>query len=167
MTQSKTASTRGPIADALIGVWALRKYYDVTEGLPLHYPFGDNPEGLLIYTADGFVSAVLMARGRPNLSGNGFTDGTPDQFMAAGTGFIGYSGRYEIDEDRSIVTNRPHVAFAPNMVGSIQKRAVELEGDVLVLTAEHEPSAGMPALRSRLEWTRVRAVERGTHNDGD
>ncbi|MGA3241809.1 MAG: lipocalin-like domain-containing protein [Bryobacteraceae bacterium] len=167
MTQSKTGSRRGPMADALVGVWTLRKYYDVTEGLPLHHPFGDNPEGLLIYTADGFVSAVLMARDRPNLSGNGFTDGTPDQYRAAGAGFIGYSGRYDTDEDRSIVTHRPHVAFAPNMVGSIQQRAVELEGDVLVLTAEHDPSAGTPALTSRLEWTRVRTVEREARNDGD
>jgi Lipocalin-like domain len=161
MPHCKTDTHRALSADALIGVWALRRYSDVTEGLPPQYPFGDDPEGLLIYTPDGFVSAVLMARNRPNLSGNGFTDGTPDQYTSAGKGFIGYTGRYEMDEVRSLVIHHPLVAFAPNMVGSIQQRLVELEGDVLVLTAEHAQPAGLPVIRSRLEWARVRPVQTG------
>jgi hypothetical protein len=59
---------RGPIASALIGVWKLRQYSDVTQGLAPQHPFGLNPDGLLIYTPDGFMSAVLMAPDRPKLS---------------------------------------------------------------------------------------------------
>ena len=69
---NKTEPHSGPIAEALIGVWRLREYSEVTEGQTALYPFGPDPDGLLIYTPDGFVSALLMARGRPNLSGNGF-----------------------------------------------------------------------------------------------
>jgi Lipocalin-like domain len=87
-----TPTRRGPIAEALIGVWTLRKYSDVTEGLPPQYPFGHDPEGLLIYTPDGCVSALLTALGRPSLSGSGFMDGTPEEYMLAGKRFIGYSG---------------------------------------------------------------------------
>jgi hypothetical protein len=161
MSHRKTDTLKSPIADALVGVWTLRRYSDLTDSLPPQYPFGNDPEGLLIYTPDGFVSAVLMARGRPNLGGNGFTDGTADQYMSAGKGFIGYIGRYEVDEERSIVTHRPVVAFAPNMLGSIQQRFVELEGDVLVLTAEHAQSPDLPAINSRLEWARVRGTQTG------
>jgi hypothetical protein len=157
MSHCKSEAQRGQIAEALIGVWTLQNYSDVAEGLPPRYPLGSRPEGLLIYTPDGFVSAVLMAPHRPNLGGNGFTDGTADQYAPAGKGFIGYTGRYEMDEAQSIVTHRPLVAFAPNMVGSIQQRRVELEGDVLVLIAEHAPSTDLPAIKSRLEWARVRA----------
>jgi hypothetical protein len=126
MSHCRTDPQRGLIADALIGVWALRTYSEITEGLPHHYPFGNDPEGLLIYTPDGFVSAVLMARDRPNLDGNGFRDGTADQYASAGKSSIGYTGKYEVDEARCIVTHRPLVAFVPNMVGSIQHRRVEL-----------------------------------------
>jgi hypothetical protein len=147
----------GPIAAALIGVWTLRQYVDITEGLPIQNPFGPNPEGLLIYTDDGFVSALLMAPGRSNLSGSGFADGTPGEYTAAGRGFIGYSGVYEVDEGLSVVTHRPLVAFAPNMVGSRQKRLVELNGDVLILTAEYVQPASLAAARSRLKWARVNA----------
>jgi hypothetical protein len=157
----KTTSTldqRGPIAVALIGVWTLRQFVDITQGLPPQNPFGPNPEGLLIYTDDGFVSAQLMMPGRPNLSGD-LTEGTPDDYTAAGRGFIGYSGVYEVDEALSVVTHRPLVAFAPNMVGSRQKRLVELNGDVLVLTAEHVLPVSLAAAKSRLEWARVTASE--------
>jgi hypothetical protein len=145
-----------PLGATLIGVWELRQYADITEGLAPEYPFGLHPVGLLIYTADGFVSALLMAPGRPNLSGHGLTDGTPGQYSAAGQGFIGYSGVYEVDETLSVVMHRPLVAFAPNMIGSRQKRLIELNGDVLVLTAEHVQPAGLATTKSRLEWARVK-----------
>jgi hypothetical protein len=140
-------------------VWTLRKYSEVRDGAAAHYPFGEDPDGLLIYTPDGFVSAALMARGRPNLKGDGFTNGTPDQYTAAGEGFIGYTGRYDVDETKFAVTHRPAVAFAPNMIGSIQRRLVDLQGDVLVLTAEHMQAAVSPPTRSQLEWVRVKHAD--------
>jgi hypothetical protein len=139
---------RGPIGSALIGVWKLRQYSDVTQGFAPQHPFGLNPDGLLIYTPDGFMSAVLMAPDRPKLSGDGFADGTPAEYAAAGRNFIGYSGVYEVDEARSVVTHRPHVAFAPNMIGSGQRRLVELNGDILVLTADHVQPADSGTAKS-------------------
>ena len=54
-TENKTEPHSGPIAEALIGVWRLREYSEVTEGQTAVYPFGPDPDGLLIYTPDGFV----------------------------------------------------------------------------------------------------------------
>jgi hypothetical protein len=150
-------SERGPIAAALIGVWTLQQYSDMAEGIPPGHPFGLNPQGLLIYTPDGFVSAVLMAPDRPKLSGNGFTDGASAQYTAAGKGFIGYSGTYQVDEALSSVIHRPHVAFAPNMIGSCQRRLVQLDGDTLILTAEHVQSGSAASTTSLLKWVRVKA----------
>jgi hypothetical protein len=47
-----------------------RRYTDIREGLPPKHPFRLNPEGPLIYAPNGFVSALLMAPDRPNLSGD-------------------------------------------------------------------------------------------------
>jgi hypothetical protein len=148
---------RGPIATALIGVWTLHEYYEITEGLPRQHPFGFHPEGLLIYTPDGFMSAVLMLPDRPQLSGSGFRDGTSAQYTAAGKGFIGYSGNYDVDEALSVVTHRPQVAFAPNMIGSYQRRHVELTGETLVLTADHVQDGNAASTKSILRWSRVKA----------
>ena len=114
---------------------------------------------MLIYTPDGFVSALLMAPGRPHLGGAGSTDGTPDQFKKAGSGFIGYSGRYKVDEVKAAVTHQPLVAFSSDMLGNNQKRLVELNGDVLVLTAEHTQPVGSAVAKSQLEWVRVKASQ--------
>jgi hypothetical protein len=40
-------------------------YTDEHEGSDDTQPFGPNPQGILIYTADGFVSPQLMKPGRP------------------------------------------------------------------------------------------------------
>lgn len=147
----------GPLAAALIGVWTLRQYSDVTAGFPSQHPFGLNPEGFLIYTPDGFVSAALMAPDRPKFSGNDFMDGSPAEYIAAARSFIGYTGVYDVDETLSVVTHRPLVAFAPNMIGSFQRRHVALNGDILVLTADHLQSGVSPSTKSLLEWVRVKA----------
>jgi hypothetical protein len=147
----------GPIASALIGVWALRQFSNLTDGRPPLHPFGPTPEGRLIYTPDGFVSALLMAPGRPEFSGNGFTDGTPVEYELAGKGFIGYCRTYQVDEARSMVTHHPTVSFAPNMIGRPQERLVELNGGLLVLTAMVSVKAW-----NRLEWVRISAGEKET-----
>lgn len=154
-THTHTLAQRGKLATMLIGVWTLRRYTDIADGAPPEHPFGLHPAGLLIYTADGFVSALLMAPERPNLGGYGLMEGTPDQYSAAGRGFIGYSGVYEVDETLAVVIHRPLVAFAPNMLASGQSRRVELRREVLVLTAEHAQPVGSATTRSRLEWVRA------------
>jgi hypothetical protein len=52
-------------AERLMGVWTLVTYADEHPDRDDTQPFGPNPQGFLIYTADGFVSAQLMKPGRP------------------------------------------------------------------------------------------------------
>ena len=130
----------GPILAGIVGVWRLRKYFDVAPGCPIVHPFGPHPEGLLIYTADGYVSAQLMSPGRPPFNGNGF---------------IGYSGTYVVDEAGAMVTHFPVVAFSPQMVGTAQKRALQITRDSLLLVASHPKVANLPQTESHLEWKRV------------
>ena len=53
-----------PLASALTGTWRLERWeivYD--DGRPPECPLGEDAEGFLIYTADGYVSASLRVRG--------------------------------------------------------------------------------------------------------
>jgi hypothetical protein len=152
----KIPAAHGPVASAIIGAWTLRHYVDIAAGVPVFQPFGLQPEGLLIYTADGYMSALLMASGRQRFSGNGLREGSPYEYVEAGKTFIGYSGTYEVDEARSVVTHTPHVAFAPNMVGNAQERAVKIDDDFLILTTRHPHDDGSAQTESRLEWLRVK-----------
>lgn len=117
------------IAPTLIGTWNLISYTEVRRDQEDGHPFGDEPEGYLIYSAEGYVSAHLM---KPESS--------IDQ--------IAYSGRFEVDEQHRTVTHIPSVALIPSWIGSNQVRLVELGGDRLTLRVAGE-------VVSRLEWRRV------------
>jgi N-ethylmaleimide reductase len=65
------------LASQLIGVWALVSYTDEQPNREDTYPFGPQPQGFLIYTADGFVSAQLMKPDRPAFQSPDWDHGTP------------------------------------------------------------------------------------------
>lgn len=117
-------------------------------------PFGPDPQGFLIYTADGFVSAQLMRTGRSAFHSSDWHHGTPEEYLASGSGYIAYSGTYEVEEE-AMVTHIPSVSLLPNLIGARQCRSIDLEGDRLVLRAAGVPVAGGSEFTSRLEWKRI------------
>ena len=102
--------------DDLIGTWTITGFLMTAADGTASKPWGDDVSGLLIYTADGFVSGIL-----------GPTDVNAEQ-----PGF-GYSGRYEI------VGNDVHhhvmASNDPKLIGSKQVRGVEFRDDELILTS--------------------------------
>ena len=64
--ESKTLDSAGSLyANRLLGVWSLVTYTDEQSGRDDTHPFGTDPQGFLIYTPDGFVSAQLMRTLKP------------------------------------------------------------------------------------------------------
>ena len=53
----------------LVGAWRLKRWETVYRDGRRTEPFGARATGLLQYTADGWMSANIMAAGRPKLSG--------------------------------------------------------------------------------------------------
>jgi hypothetical protein len=144
-------------AARLVGVWSLVAYSDEQPGREDIHPFGPDPKGFLIYTADGFVSAQLMRTGRPAFHSSDWHHGTPEEYQASGSGYIAYCGTYEIDEEKSTVTHIPTVSFLPNLIDGRQCRSIELDGNRLVLRAAGAPVTGGGYVTSRLEWKRITA----------
>jgi hypothetical protein len=142
-------------ANRLVGVWRLVTYIDEQEGSDDTQPFGPNPQGFLIYTADGFVSAQLMTPGRPAFQSADWHHGTPQEYQAAGSGYIAYCGIYEVEEEKATVTHIPSVSLLPNLIDGRQCRSIDLQGDRLVLRAAGAPVARGAYVTSRLEWTRI------------
>ena len=142
-------------ASRLLGVWSLVNYTDEQSGTEDTLPFGPDPEGFLIYTADGFVSAQLMRTGRPAFHSSDWHDGTPEEYQASASGYIAYCGTFEVDEENATVTHIPSVSLLPNLIGERQCRSIDLEGDRLVLRAAGAPVAGGVYVTSRLEWKRA------------
>jgi hypothetical protein len=144
-----------PIGPQLIGVWELVRYVDEQDGRESRYPLGIKPQGFLIYTSEGVVSAQLMKPGRPMFRSHDWHDGTPEEYQESGRGYIAYCGRYEVDEGKRTVTHIPSVALLPNLIGGRLVRAVTLSGSKLTLCTSGVAVENEPVFISRLEWRRV------------
>ncbi len=149
------------IASQLIGVWSLVSYRVEQDGCEDSFPFGPEPEGFLIYTPDGFVSAQLMKPGRRLFQSHDWQGGTPDEYQRAGSGYIAYCGVYQVDEEQATVTHIPSVALVPNVILKGQPRSITLDGDRLTLSAAGIPVANGASVTSRLEWRRAAAAGKG------
>ena len=85
----------------LIGVWKLVSYVDELGGQDAGHPFGMQPEGFLIYTQDGLVSAQLMKPGRARFQSRDWHSGTPEEYQEAGRGeqAVAFGGRKGLFRD--------------------------------------------------------------------
>jgi len=151
-TSSQTAHTI--VTTDLTGEWSLESYSDTVDGGEVQHPLGLSPKGLLIYTAGGLMSALLMSGGHSLPQDAENDTGTEVERHFDQGGFIGYSGEYHFDEAAAIVYHTPSVSFDPRLIGQRLKRQVELNGDRLTLTVV---TSWIPrnSTKSSLCWLRM------------
>ncbi len=139
----------------LVGTWRLVRFeVHRSGGQPPILPFGEGAEGLLIYGADGWMSAVLAHGEREELSTRRLESAgkAPDREKAAAfETYLSYAGRWRIDGDE-VVHSVEH-ALVPNIEGTELRRAWQLDGDRLVLSYQMVGRRGLPR-RYELVWER-------------
>ena len=128
------ASSRS-LRETLIGAWRLVSSVetDIKTGV-VDCPLGDKPEGLILYTPDGYMSAQLSAADRPNFESDDMYKGKPQEYVAAGLSYLAYSGPYYVDEANRIVEHEMFVSLFPNWKGQRQARIVKLDEKELHLS---------------------------------
>jgi len=125
----------------LVGTWNLVSSPIINEeGVKIGELLGPNPRGLLIYTDNGFMSAHLMSASRPQCKSNLLDKASSEEKVLAFNSSISYCGAYEILEDR--VIHHVMASFFPNWVGTDLVRVIQLDGDLLTLTAPPITSKG-------------------------
>jgi len=144
-------------AKDLVGTWHLESwttgYSDRDE---LSNPFGEDPQGLLVYTAEGWMSASICRAERPL-----FPAGKSPRTMGDGpkaeaySSYFHYAGRYRVSGGD--VTHYVSQSLNPNFPGSEQLRHAELDGQTLVLSGKDEV-AGVTRFHS-LVWHREVSAE--------
>ena len=136
LARPEVASSR-PLRETLIGAWRLVSSVetDIKTGA-VDLPLGDKPEGLILYTPDGYMSAQLSAADRPNFESGDMYKGKPEEYLAAGLSYLAYSGPYYVDEGNRIVEHEMFVSLFPNWKGQRQARIVKLDEKDLHLTTD-------------------------------
>jgi hypothetical protein len=146
------------LRDRFMGCWQLVSYSEQlgVEG-PIRYPHGEDAVGLLIYTRDGYMSAQIMTRGRPEYGFPYTGGGTTEQAAAASSGYLGYSGSFSVDEATGDVRHQVVVSLLPNWLGQTQLRHSRFDGNCLTLTAVSELPDGQ-TFSATLVWERAGRV---------
>ena len=90
------------------------------------FPFGEKPNGVLIFTDDGRFVQVHIARGIPNVAANNRSAGTADENKAVVGGSIALFGTYTVDEDKKLVIFTVKASTFPNWDGAVQLRKIVL-----------------------------------------
>ena len=141
--------------DPLTGTWKLVSVSGTTSaGERSETPYGSSPAGLLTYTADGRVTAMISYGERKLLSiGAGGLAPVEEQANAFQT-FLAYAGRYKLDGDK--VIHYVEISSIQNYVGKELVRSVKFEGDRITLTT---PSTRVNGKIQALElvWERLPA----------
>lgn len=117
------------IRERIVGTWELVEYSMTSADGDVHYPLGPDARGLIMYTPDGFMSAQLMASGRPQFHSRDVHGGEPDELSVAARGYLAYSGPFHVDEEARTVHHVMTVALFPNWVGDDRWRSVRFDSD--------------------------------------
>jgi hypothetical protein len=119
----------------LIGTWKFKSMILKADSGKTVYPYGEDLFGMLIYTQNGYMSALLMDPDRKRFASDDLKTGTPDEIKQAYEKFDAYCGTYAIDEEKGTVTHHTGGAKFPNWVGTDQVRYFELKGNTLYIKA--------------------------------
>jgi lipocalin-like protein len=114
--------------DGVVGTWKLVSVKATTnKGDVDKAALGENPSGLLTYTADGRMMAIISDDGRKPLSIADRVAAPVEERAQAYSTFMAYAGRYTFTCDR--VVHHIEVASLQNWVNTDQTRFLTLQGD--------------------------------------
>lgn len=134
----------GEPSKGIVGTWRLVTFEDVEDGKVIRR-FGDKPNGLFVYTADGHVIIHIANPANPNCiapskkSGPGKKDDlalpecSPEQMRTLLDGTVAYWGSYRIDAAAGDVIHVVEADLSNGYIGTDQRRPFRLDGDRLVI----------------------------------
>ena len=117
-------------------------------------PWGNNPKGTIVYTREGWMTAVINYGGRKPMSTADRFRATTEEKAAAYETSFSYAGRYEIKDDK--VIHHVEIASVENWVNTDLIRNFRLQGNRLTLLTPPLASQQGKAANFELLWERVK-----------
>lgn len=143
-------------ADKFVGAWRLvSAEFRAEDGTIAESPYGSEPQGLLMYDAQGSMSAQLARDGRGSFAIADRKAGTSEEVRAAFESYQAYYGRYKVDEREHVVTHSVIQSLLPNLVGTAQRRYYKFKDGRLILRTPPIQIGGQ-RLTGELVWEKIR-----------
>ena len=135
---------------ALVGSWSIDQWRLSVDGQWRAPYLGEGATGLLVYSADGWMSAILMAANRPLLGPAGFVPADPDAKRLASDGYVSYAGRYALEGDE--IRHQVEFSLYPDWIGTTLRRRVSWANGRLTLTTPPVVSSTGKTIIDELTW---------------
>jgi Lipocalin-like domain len=113
------------LRDQLVGTW-IQVITEVTspDGNK-SLPFGDKPNGILIFAPSGHFAQIHIAGDVPKFASSNRLKGTPEEYAVVSQRSLSIFGTYTVDEQKKTVTFNITASSFPNMAGEVQTRVIE------------------------------------------
>jgi len=140
--------------DSLVGTWKLVSTTATTDKGDVNKAVlgGEHPSGLLTYTADGRMMAIISDDGRKPLSVADRVSAPVEERAQAYSTFMAYAGRYTFSCDK--VVHHVEVASLQNWVNTDQIRFVTLRGNRIFLRNTPQLRGGVTVIIESV-WERL------------
>ena len=124
------SAANGQCKDSVVGTWKLVSNTATTDkGEVNKAVLGQNPSGLLTYTSDGRMMAIISDDGRKPLSIADKVAAPAEERAQAYSTFMAYAGRYTFTCEKMV--HHIEIASLQNWVNTDQTRFVRIEGNRL------------------------------------
>jgi hypothetical protein len=151
------------LRDFIIGAWTLESYESFgLDGLDVRHPLGVDAKGIIMYTADGYMSAQIMRQDRPLFRNDDLAGDDKDELAAAASGYLAYSGSYNVS-DNGVIAHHVDVSLLPNWVGGTQFRAARIADSRLQLSPVRPVLLDGQRRMGKLIWRRPQSYPDQKH----
>ena len=138
---------------SFVGTWELESFTEILrDGSPVE-PMGENPQGFLLYTEDGIVSAQLSGLGSSQNAPSSEESWASNGSQENTTSYIGYCGSFTVSSELQEVVHIPIVAHDRKLVGRALHRKFQFYEDRLTLKTS-TVDAGEHVVEAQLVWRR-------------
>jgi hypothetical protein len=129
---------------SITGTWVLTAAEKLLPNGSRVADYGENPHGLVIFTADGYYSVQIYTAKRSKFASGDKLRGTPEEYKEALLTTSVHFGRYSVDPAKHTITFHIDRASFPNEDDTTQTRPYELKGDVLSWKVPARPDGSIP-----------------------
>lgn len=127
------AAFGGPEDERFVGTWKLLSLELRSEDGGISYPLGNDAKGIIIYSADGYMSVILSGADRARFAVDDSLGGTEKEKADAYSTYFSYCGPYEVRGN--VVIHHIELSSFPNWSGTDKERFFKFDDNKLILSA--------------------------------
>jgi hypothetical protein len=126
--------------EPFLGSWSLVSYAQVLPSGEVLRPFGESPSGLILYQADGQMSAHISVGSPAGFASDDSFQATAEEAAAAWRSYFSYWGSFTVDVEKGVVVHRVEGSSFSNWIGTEQARHFRFDGADRLILETSSPS---------------------------